>query len=94
MEEKIIAKINEIKNILVDLYEPTEVGLMAGASGVSVFLAEYIKLFNDEKAIDKITKLLNYINIEQNKKLNKKEGLTDCGFCEGAAGVFWTQRHL
>lgn len=95
MRDNIIAKLHEIRDILVNSYSPEDIGLMGGASGVALFLAEYGKFFNDSEAIDKTISLLEYINDAQNMLMNKpKEGFPICGFSEGAAGVFWTQKYL
>ena len=90
MEKKVLLfqKLEEINNILKNNFNKEDIGVLAGASGISLFHFYYAKLLNDNEisdtGVDKITKVIQTIN----------DGYSYPTFCSGIAGAGWVIEFL
>ncbi|WP_299315140.1 lanthionine synthetase C family protein [uncultured Aquimarina sp.] len=90
MEKKalLFQKLEEINNILKNSFNKEDIGVLSGASGISLFHFYYAELLNDNKiadaGVDKISKVVEAIN----------EGYSYPTFCSGIAGAGWVIEFL
>jgi len=89
LNHKLHKKLHEIANILCNsLHIFNNPGVLAGVSGLALFMYYYSRFTGDskyaevgEKALERAVDMIN-------------EGFTDHSFCSGLSGFVWTCEHL
>lgn len=88
-KEKLKLKIIEIKNELDFKYKSNDsISLFSNNSGISLFYYKFAEIFDDEKAINKVSELIDCsLNLLNNNIYN-------VSYSDGLAGFLWTLEYF